>query len=304
MQDDGRMNTRNWIIGAVVVVVLAVVLVWAMRGRGTQETEQLPEELVQTAPAAALEPSAELAASRPDERPESPADAARRRWETRLGFEPEWPANLNAPQDCERVERDLQRLCVYLDARPELRELADGYGSCDLLRQTADALAARPPRVSSELRSYETMLSNVFHLSRVLGRKPMRYPGKLLASQQELAESLSLAVYRWMISRDQCLQTTPLDGDVLYAYAGFLFNTMGGQAYLRRRTPRVEGLTCFYALQVIDSAQQRGYNPDGLDPRKEIERCSGLLEGQPLVFGAEYLANLEDMAIRWEKQAR
>jgi hypothetical protein len=78
MQDDGRMNTRNWIIGAVVVVVLAVVIVWAMRGRGTQETEQLPEELVQTAPAAALEPSAELAASRADERPESPADAARR----------------------------------------------------------------------------------------------------------------------------------------------------------------------------------------------------------------------------------
>ena len=36
----------------------------------------------------------------------------------------------------------------------------------------------------------------------------------------------------------------------LYDYAGFFFNTLGGQAYLRRRTPRVESLVCFYALQV------------------------------------------------------
>jgi hypothetical protein len=63
-------------------------------------------------------------------------------------------------------------------------------------------------------------------------------------------------------------------------------------------------LACFYALQVVDSAQQRGYNPDGLDPRKEIQRCRALLDGQPLVFGTEYLANLEDMAIRWDKAAR
>ena len=304
MQDDGRMQTRNWIIGAAVVVVLAVVLVFALRGRSKPALQEIPEHPVETAPAAELEPAADDPGSREAETVPPAVEQARSVWEARLGFEPEWPVNLNTPQDCERVERDLQRLCVYLDARPELRDLSDGYGSCDLLKQAADGLAARPPQVSSELRSYETMLSNVFHLSRVLGRKPMRYPSKLLNSQQALAEPLALAVYRWMISREQCLQTTPLDGDVLYAYAGFLFNTMGGQAYLRRRSPRAEGLACFYALQVVDAAQQRGYNPAGLDPRKEIQRCAELLENQPLVFGSEYRANLEDMQIRWEDRAR
>ena len=305
MQDDGRMQTRNWIIGIVVVAVLALAGFFALRGRGAaEEVAQAPDQPVQTAPARVDETHAEPAAADPGEGLASPAAEARRAWAAKLGSEPEWPVSLNSPQDCEKVERDLQRVCVYLDARPELRELANGYGSCDLLRQAADSLAARPPRVSSELRSYETILSNVFHLSRVLGRKPMRYPGKLLAGQQELAEPLALAAYQWMISREQCLQTTPLDGDVLYAYAGFLFNTMGGQAYLRRRSPRVEGLACFYALQVVDAAQQRGHNPDGLDPRKEIQRCSALLESQSLVFGSEYLDNLEDMSMRWEKAAR
>jgi hypothetical protein len=293
------MQARNWAIAAGVVVVLAAILAYAFT-RKRPETSPVtdaaqPAVAGEAAPGPAEPPVAQT------ERPPRPVDLARARWADQLGYEPEWPTDLNAPQDCERVDAELQRLCVYLDSRPELRELADGYGSCDLLRQAAESLAARPPRVSAELRSYETILSNVFHLSRVLGRKPLRYPSRLLADRQELAEPVALAVYRWMVSRERCLPSTPLDGDVLYAYAGFLFNTMGGQAYLRRRSPRVEALSCFYALQVIDAAQQRGYNPAGIDPREEIERCSALLGAQPLVFAEEYRANLEELSLRWEK---
>ena len=303
MQENAGMGTRTWIIGTVAVVLLAVIVVIVLRwnAESTAQPTPLPEAAV--VPAESLDPPSEPPVAQV-EAAATPVDEARQRWEARLGFEPEWPVDLNTPQDCERVDRELQRLCVVLDANPELRELADGYGSCDLLSQAMSSLALRPPRVSAELRSYEIMLSNVFHLSRVLGRKPMRYPTTFLAEQQELAEPLAQAIYRWAISREQCSQTTPLDGDVLYAYAGFLINTMGGQAYLRRRSPRVEGLTCFYALQIVDSAQQRGYNPDGLDPRKEIARCGELLASQPLVFRSEYVENLEDMALRWESAAR
>ena len=86
----------------------------------------------------------------------------------------------------------------------------------------------------------------------------------------------------------------------MYAYSGFLFNTMGGQAYLRRRTPRTEALACFYALQVLDQAIAAGHNPEGLDPRTEIPRCRALLDSQPLVFSARYVDTLDRMARRWE----
>ena len=47
MQDDGRMQTRNWIIGIVVVAVLAVAGFWALKGRGAaEEVAQAPDQLI------------------------------------------------------------------------------------------------------------------------------------------------------------------------------------------------------------------------------------------------------------------
>jgi hypothetical protein len=297
MGAEAQTGTRNWIIATVVVLLVVIVLVIALTRKPTEDAAATavvtPEEA--TAETVELTESAPVA-------PPSAAEQARLRWAERFGVDAEWPRDLNTPRDCERVERDLQSLCAYIDARPGVREMTQGYASCDLLRDAADVLANRPPRITSELVSYETILSNVFHLFRVLGRQHLRLPGKLLRDEPDLAEPLALAAYRWTISRDGCVESTPIDADVLYDYAGFLFNTMGGQAYLRRRPPLVEGLTCFYALQIVDAAQERGHNPAGLDPRNEIQRCRDLLATQPLVFTSDYLANLEDMALRWDAE--
>jgi len=299
MGHEGQTGTRNWIIAGAVVLLVAVVLVIALTRKGSGDAGTTTVGEIGEISSAPATPAAGAPAAVPTE-PPAAADRARQRWVERFDAEPEWPRDLRAPRDCERVQSDLQSLCAYIDARPGVRAMTQGYASCDLLQDAAETLAQRPPRISSELRSYETMLSNVFHLFRVLGREPLRLPGKLLAEEPELAEPLALAVYRWMVSREECVESTPLEADVLYDYAGFFFNTMGGQAYLRRRAPLIEGLTCFYALQVVDAAQQRGHNPAGLDPRHEIARCGDLLAGQPLVFTSDYLANLEDMALRWD----
>jgi hypothetical protein len=86
----------------------------------------------------------------------------------------------------------------------------------------------------------------------------------------------------------------------LYHHAAFLFHTIGGQAYLRRRSPKVEALAGFYALQILDRAIEEKHNPHGIDPRPEIERTRRLLEGQRFVFGEQYGKNLEAMARKWE----
>ena len=119
---------------------------------------------------------------------------------------------------------------------------------------------------------------------------------RMLAEEQELAEPAALALYRWVISREDCGQgeTAEIDQETLYEYGTFLFNTMGGQAYLRRRSPRVEALTCFYALQVLDRSIQAGNNPHGVDPRPEIGRCAALLQSQPFVFADEYVVELQE----------
>jgi hypothetical protein len=86
----------------------------------------------------------------------------------------------------------------------------------------------------------------------------------------------------------------------LYAYAGFFFNTLGGQAYLRRRSPRIEALACFYGLEALDGAIRAGHNPYGLDPRPEIPRCRDLVATQEFVFSERYVAELDAISRRWE----
>ena len=173
-----------------------------------------------------------------------------------------------------------------------------------MLKQVSEELATRPPDISSELKSHSVMLANVFHAFRVLGRKRLGLLRNTLEGERNLAEPLAFALYRWLASRETCAPTgsNPVRFAALYNYAGFFFNTLGGQAYLRRRTPRVESLVCFYALQVVDRSVERGRNPHGLDPRPEIGRCLALVRSQDLLFADRYADELGRMARRWDER--
>jgi hypothetical protein len=193
----------------------------------------------------------------------------------------------------------LARICAALDVRaPALREHG---GACTLIEQLGSELAAAPPDLSSELRSYDVLLRNVFHLFRVAGRERMQVMRRALA-EQDLAEPAAIALYRWAISHQRCSgsDSQSVSSEALYAYAGFFFNTLGGQAYLRRRSPRVEALACFYGLHALDGAIRAGHNPYGLDPRPEIPRCRDLVALQGFVFSDRYLAELDEMSARWK----
>lgn len=290
------MRVRNIVIGVVVVAVLvALALLW-------RQSRQPPESASQLSPVAA---EGVATAEMPDDgatpetnAPATPVDAVEL-WTELTGESPRWPADFSAPESCAGVRNDLARVCAALDVRaPTLREYG---GACTLIEQLGSELAAAPPDLSSELRSYDTLLRNVFHLFRVAGRERMQAVRRAL-EEQDLAEPAALALYRWAISHERCSgsDSHPVTEEALYAYAGFLFNTLGGQAYLRRRSPRVEALACFYGLQALDRAIQAGHNPEGLDPRPEISRCRDLIAVQGFVFSDQYVAELEEMSRRWK----
>lgn len=226
-----------------------------------------------------------------------------RRWSELLGVDPVWPVDLASPTDCEAVEAEMIRLCTALEATASWKGLTASGGSCALIREVSETLVSRPPVISSELRSYDAILSNVFHLFRVLGAERVEALAGLAGSEPELAEPAAMALYRWLVTREECARsgTTTIRLPALYDYAGFLFQSIGGQAYLRRRTPRTEALVSFYALLVLDRAAEGDHNPDGVDPRPEILRTRQLIESQPLVFRDGYLNVLDAMEARWKE---
>jgi hypothetical protein len=288
-----QVKLRNTVILVIIGLLLAVWLVSSQwdrwRGSTTQESAGgVTAVETDAAPPATLDP-----------------DEAELRWSKLLGRPPVWPDDLTAVASCEEAEADLIRICAVLDSRQTLAAAGIPGGACGLLSEVADALADRPPVLSSELKSYQSIVSNVFHLFRSLGRERLALLRGIVNDEPELAEPAAMAIYRWLVSRESCARsgTSKIRMPVLYDYAGFLFQTMGGQALLRRRTPDTEALVSFYALLILDRADRDGHNPHGVDPRQEIERARALLARGPWVFGERYDSMLGEMAKRWEPRA-
>jgi hypothetical protein len=224
------------------------------------------------------------------------ADAvALQRWIEITGSAPEAVVPGEVSGDCESIERAWRRTCDHLDAR-----FPTG-GSFALSVELIDEFSRSRPTVGGELLEHATMLQNAFHLFRVVGAERLVYLSQML-QQEELLEPASHAFYRWISASERCAKRGEfaLSAADRSEYAAFLYQTLGGQAYLRRRAPRAEALACYYAIHAIDLAQRSGQNGQGYDPRREIPRCRELLSGKGWILGPAYSETLERISTAWE----
>ena len=283
----------NWIrILPVLVAALAilVVVVWMNRATwfggadGTRPAEQAVGQ-------AAGSPAGEVGPSMTD---------LEQRWATVTGSPPVWPEDFLSPSDCRQVVEELRSLAGRLDRRPYVADwdLPDGvYG---LLTGSALDLADNRPQVTGELTRLDAVLANASHGYLVLGRQRLERILRLIREEPDTVEPLALALFRWLRVRDRCGNPADRGPGVhaQYEYAAFALNSLGGQAYLRRRPARIEALAGFYALLVLDRSIEEGYNPYGLDPAREVRRYRQMLSGQDLLFTGRYRDQLADLESR------
>lgn len=285
----GPLRARNVVIAAVLAALaLALLVLWKRPERGAPAPREGPA------------PSVEQHQAPPPGSAAPVGGDVERRWRAWLGHAPQWPARLAEPP-CDEIAGEAEALCAAIDDRAELRVAGEG-SPCDYLRAALRELAARPPAATDELRDPSTIAANVSHLFRVLGRRRLALLRTLLEEDPDLAEPAAFVIYRWWISRDACepAGTSAVGLDSFYDYATFGFRSLGGQAYLRRRSPKVEALACFYGLHGLDLADRRGHNPRGFDPSAELDRCRTLLSTQPLDRSADYRRELDAIAERWK----
>lgn len=225
-------------------------------------------------------------------------------WKALLGHEPLWPDDFDDPRQCDDIELDLARLCAEIDRRPYRSDDRRLGGTCGLLREVADALAAHPPDSAGEIKRHASMLANIFHLSRTVDGKAFQAARRVLREEEYLVEPLAMTLWRWSASREQCARSgrTSMTAETMYAYAAYLFETFGGRSALQRRSPRTEALISFYALLIIDRSDRRGYNPQGVDPSPWLRRTRDLVERQNFHFADEYLTRLDTIAARWSQR--
>ncbi|MDX1388227.1 MAG: hypothetical protein R3344_03505, partial [Acidobacteriota bacterium] len=197
-------------------------------------------------------------------------------------------------------------LCRRLDGRAYVHPWNLPAGTCGLVGDLTAAFTARPPTLDGLFDSIGSFRANVTHLYSVLGDRSLARVLTLVREEPEMAEPMAMALYRWARTAERCPDASPAPPSLSsqYDYAAFLVNTIGGQAYLRRRAPRLEALASFYAILVLDNAVESGYNPAGVDLRPEIDRAIALVATQDLLFRDHYLEVLHELRVSWEVRAR
>ena len=251
-------------------------------------------------------PSSSESVPAPELESEVTPEDATERWTDATGAPPAWPEPFVGPTDCDEAVERLEALCAVLDDRDYVKKHRHEGGACGFLQRVSADLEVNPPTIHGELKDLLDVKHSVSHLYRSLGEKRLLQMAEMVALEPDLAEPMAIALYRWNAVRDRCPPDGPrgMSASARYDYATWLLRTIGGQAYLRRRAPRYEALATFYALVVLDASVERGYDPAGVDLRKDLARATDLIGGRDdLVFRDRYLAILRDMEARWNRRA-
>ena len=221
-------------------------------------------------------------------------------WTAVTGTPPVWPQDLPSPLDCDQAVKELRALSARLDRIGYVSDWSLPDGVYGLLTGSARDLGNNRPEVVGELTRLDAVLANASHGYLILGRQRLERILRLIQEEPEMVEPMAMALFRWLRVRDRCGDPSDRGPGVhaQYDYAAFALNSLGGQAYLRRRPARIEALAGFYALLILDRSIEDGYNPYGLDPVREIRRYDQMLAGQDLLFGARYRAELRKLAAR------
>jgi hypothetical protein len=199
------------------------------------------------------------------------------------------------PVDCDKVEGQMRSFFNYLDGRSYFanREVEDG--SAGFFRQCAKNLLADPPVNIAEMQNMFRLVKNVTHFYRVLGKDALTLAVDILASEDRVLEPAMAVFYGWIVECRGPLpgDEKPLSLERLYDYAGYFLNTLGGRSYLLRRESKIRMLVNYYAILVVDRANDEKFNRYGIDLRPYIDYLFYDISNQKgLAYRERYLTRL------------
>lgn len=193
----------------------------------------------------------------------------------------------------------LNKFYEYLDNQPYIEQFGLQSSSREHFSQLIQKLLANPPVVAEETNNLYTLLKNTAHFFRILGKDNILLLKGILDRERDSLESMLESFYA-LTSKPQLLEQeygVKLDAEALYDYASFLINTMGGRLYLFRRDSTSRMAVTFYAILVIDRANNEGNSRHGIDLRPALSSLIEEIEngGKLLQKREEYLDRLYDL---------
>ncbi|GAB6907569.1 hypothetical protein DESC_830045 [Desulfosarcina cetonica] len=207
-------------------------------------------------------------------------------------------ANVGQPVDCASIDGQVKAFFTYLDSRPYLASHNLDGGSAGFFHTCVSLLMADPPVNVGEMTEMFRLVKNVTHFYRVLGKERLLLAKDVLVSERRVIEAALSVFYAHGVECGKPLpgDAAPLSIERLYDYAGYFLNTLGGRSYLLRRESKTRMLINYYAILIVDRANDEKFNPYGIDLRPYIDYLFYDIANQKdLAYRERYLTRLKTL---------
>lgn len=196
-----------------------------------------------------------------------------------------------AEVDCKQITRQALAFFRYLDSKSHLTWPGSDMRAEELFEDICKQLTEKPPINMGEIESVYRLVSNVTHFYRVIGKDRINLIKKILKSESAIVEPAMAVMFTWMTTCNRGIDQPKLK--TLYQYACFFLNTLGGRGYLLRRESKQRILVNYYALLVIDMANDAKINSYGIDIRPYLDYLFYDINNQKwLIYRQRYLSEL------------
>lgn len=202
------------------------------------------------------------------------------------------------PEDlsCDTMKQKISSFFNYLqnnaDTDTAIKEPSEAF------LQMVRALSAKPPMIVDETRDIVSLKHNQAHFFRVLNKDKFEMVKNFLTAENDVLEHAMADFYSYYVACDCCIGDDEpcVSLNTLYEYSAFFMNTLAGKSYLFRRSSAIRCLTDYYAVLVLDKANDEGMNRYGLDIRPYIDLSMGdIISQNNLVFQDQYIKTLIDL---------
>ena len=156
--------------------------------------------------------------------------------------------------------------------------------------------------MSAESYRPSVIVENSFYFFRLLGKEKINIVREVIKFESDLAEPLMGIMYYWLMTGRNCdkLPSPTATLKVMYQYAGFFLNTLGGHSYLYRQDSRIRLLTIYYSILVIHEANMRELNEVGLDLRFFLPHVFQEIQSRnDLLYAEDYLQTLTNLQLQY-----
>lgn len=206
-------------------------------------------------------------------------------------------------RECRILAQQIHGFFAHIDSEDYIQNFELPESSQQYFIDLANKLLENPPVVSRESDDLYTILKNMAHFFRVIGKDNIILIKTILDRERDKIEDVAAELYQWTAWKtceEDLLQFSPTLKD-MYEYAGFFLNTMGGRSYLFRRDSRSRLLVNYYSVLLIERANQEGVNRHGIDITQIIPQLVQEIDASnQLIYKENYIDSLYNLLEKYE----